>query len=558
MNETSREWKLLERGYYNTGEFHVVFKTNYRHMKRQYKLSAILSLSAFAAIGDGDIPKKIIPKPNILYIMADDHTAQAWGIYGGLLKDYVINKNIRRLAEKGCVLDNCLCSNSICVPSRGTILTGQYSHVNGITTLGGSLDPNVENMAKVLQRGGYQTSVFGKWHLKYEPAGFDHYCVLPGQGRYQNPVMISKGDWKEVDKGGKVHNGYSSDVIADLTIDWIAKRDKTKPFVAMCHFKGTHEPFDYPERYKDLYKDIELPSPGSLGDQGAFTTGRSFDGQSIDDLKTRYINASKKPVNPQGYSAYPGLPFSVEGLTKQEARIKTYQKFIKDYLRCGAAIDDNIGKLLNYLDKEGLSENTIVIYTSDQGYFLGEHGWFDKRLIYEESVHMPFVIRYPKEIPAGTRIKDIVENVDFSALFADYAGLAYPKTMQGRSFRENLKGNTPADWRKYGYYRYWQHEKERPGHFGIRDDRYMLAFFYGNGLKKNSLSAEPNGKTVQYWDFFDTKNDPCEVHNSYDDPKYKEIIKAMKAEILQQREMLGDTDMDNPEIREIIAQHWND
>ena len=495
-------------------------------------------------------------RPNILYIMSDDHTGQAWGIYGGILKDYVHTPNIQRLAEQGCVLNNCLVSNSICTPSRATILTGQYSHVNGTKTLGGALFPEQDNIAKHLQQAGYQTSIIGKWHLKKEPTGFDYYCVLPGQGEYWNPLMIEKGDWLEGEKGGKVHQGYNSDIIADMTIDRLEKRDKTKPFVLMCHFKATHEPFDYPERYKDLYKDKDIPVPASFYDQGASTTGRSFDGQFIDDLKERYLKATANPELRRDYLNYPGLPFVVDGTDKYADRYKTYQKFIKDFMRCGAAVDDNIGKLMDYLEKAGLAENTIVIYTADQGYFLGEHGWFDKRMIYEESIHMPFVIRYPKEIPAGTRNSDIIENVDFSALFADYAGIEYPKTMQGRSFRENLKGKTPKDWRKVGYYRYWEHEKGHPAHFGIRGERYKLAFYYGNGFKPTKNNPENN--TGKYWEFYDLKEDPQELKNAFSNPKYQKIIKQMKSEIIHQREMLGDTDQDNQEILEIIAKHWND
>lgn len=526
-------------------------------MKSNIHLPGMITLSLFTALGAKEAFCDNPVKPNILFIMADDHTSQAWGIYGGPLKQYVINKNIKRLADQGCVLTNCLCSNSLCVPSRGTILTGQYSHINGISTLGGSLNPEAGNIAKVLQSAGYQTSIIGKWHLKKEPAGFDYYCVMPGQGDYWNPIMISKRNWIEGEKGGKVYNGYCTDIIADMTINWIEKRKKTKPFVAMCHFKATHEPFDYPERYKDMFKDVTIPSPESLFDQGAETTGRAFDGQSIDDLKNRYLFATTHVEKRKDFLKYPGLPFSVEGLNKDDARMRTFQKFIKDYLRCGAAIDDNIGKLLDYLQKAGLAKNTIVIYTSDQGYFLGEHGWFDKRLIYEESIHMPFVIRYPNEIPAGKRNNDIIENVDFSALLADYAGVKYPKTMQGRSFRENLKGNTPSDWRKYGYYRYWEHEKGHPGHFGIRGNRYKLAFYYGNGFKKKGIDVEAKGETIRYWEFFDLREDPKELHNSYDDLRYGEIIKEMKTEILHQRQSLGDIDRNNPEILEIIANHWN-
>lgn len=495
-------------------------------------------------------------RPNILFIMSDDHTAQAWGIYGGILKDYVHNPNIKRLAAEGCVLENCLVSNSICTPSRATILTGQYSHINGVTTLGAGLSPSHNNIAKELQKGGYATSIIGKWHLKQEPAGFDYYSVLPGQGEYWNPRLKTVDNWEDYYGGGKVVEGFSTDIIADKTMEWIENRDKSKPFMAMCHFKATHEPFDYPDRFGHLYRDEEIPVPDSFYDQGAETNGRVFNGQSINNLQKRYLDATADPELRKDYMAYPELPFSVDGLSADEARMKTYQKFAKDFMRCGAAIDDNIGRLLDYLEKSGLAENTIVIYTADQGYFLGEHGWFDKRLIYEESIHMPFVIRYPKEIPAGSRLADIIENVDFSALFADYAGIQYPETMQGRSFRENLKGNTPADWRKHGYYRYWDHSKDRPGHFGIRGERYKLAFYYGNGLKVNGYSEEE--QPDKYWEFFDLEKDPNELRNAYGDPVYKDIIAEMKEEILRQREFLGDTDPDNPEIRQIITEHWNE
>lgn len=492
-------------------------------------------------------------RPNILFIMSDDHTSQAWGIYGGLLEEFVQNKNIQRLAKEGTVLDNCLVSNSICTPSRASILTGQYSHINGVTTLGAGLSPAYNNIAKELQKGGYQTSVIGKWHLKQEPGGFDYYCLLPGQGEYHNPRLKTEDNWEDYYGGGKTYEGFSTDIISGLTIDWIEGRDKEKPFMAMCHFKATHEPFDFPQRLAHLYKDETIPIPESFYDDGPETTGRSFLGQSMDNLKTRYLRATADPTLRKDFMNYPGLPFSVDGLTNEEARLKTYQKMIKDFMRCGAAIDDNIGKLLDYLDESGLSENTVVIYTADQGYFLGEHGWFDKRMIYEESIRMPFVIRYPKEVKAGARNTDIIENVDFSALFADYAQIDYPSNMQGRSFRENLKGNTPDDWRQYGYYRYWDHAAKRPGHFGVKSHQYTLAFYYGNGIEENK-GAEPQ----QYWDFYDLEKDPQQLRNAYDDPQYQKIIAELKKEILTQREALGDTDVDNQEVLDIIEKHWDD
>jgi len=495
-------------------------------------------------------------RPNILFIMSDDHTAQAWGIYGGILEDYVHTPNIQKLAEEGCVLENCLVSNSICTPSRASILTGQYSHVNGVKTLGKGFTPEHNHIARVLSQNGYQTSIIGKWHLQTEPTGFDYYCVLPGQGRYWDPVLKTKENWGFYLEGGEEYKGFSTDVIADLCIEWIENRDPSKPFMAMCHFKATHEPFDYPDRFKHLYREVDIPVPESFYDEGAETTGRSFKGQSIDNLKKRYLDASENPDQKRDFQFYPELPFSVEGLTHKEAREKTYQKFVKDFMRCGAAIDDNIGKLMDYLDGSGLAENTIVIYTADQGYFLGEHGWFDKRLIYEESIHMPFVIRYPGEIPSGIRNSDIIENVDFSALFADYAGVDYPESMQGHSFRENLKGQTPPDWREYGYYRYWQHQPDRPGHFGIRGKRYKLAFFYGNGFK--SEKQKEGDESKRYWDFFDLEKDPNELFNAYSDPQYQDVIAELKDELIKQRQLLGDTDEENKEILEIIKTHWND
>ncbi len=494
--------------------------------------------------------QKPVKKPNILFIMSDDHTSQAWGIYGGILKDHVQNKNISRLAEEGAVLTNAFCTNSICTPSRATILSGQYSHRNGVYTLSEAFEPDSLNIAKIMKANGYQTAIIGKWHLKKQPTGFDHFMVLPGQGRYHDPILKTVDNWEDHYKGGKEYKGFSSDVITDFTIDWLKNRDQKKPYMMMCHFKATHEPFDYPERLAHLYKNIEIPEPASLYDFGMASNGRTFNGQSIDNLGERYIKASTGPW----WTDYPGLPFDLDGLDSIQARKKIYQKFVKDFMRCGAAIDENIGRLLDYLEASGEAENTVVIYTADQGYFLGEHGFFDKRLIYDESLRMPFVIRYPKEIKGGTKLHDFILNIDFASLFADYAGIESPAQMQGRSFRENLKGNTPDDWRKSMYYRYWLHSVDRPGHFGIRNDRYKLAFFYGQPLDKpgtDSVSTAPN------WEFYDLKKDPKEGHNAYHDRQYAKIIKKMKAELIKQKEMAGDSDEPYPVMKEIMEKHWN-
>ena len=252
-------------------------------MKNSFKLAVLLLAVTLASCAKKE------QRPNILFIMSDDHTSQSLGIYGGILKDYVQAPNISRLAEEGCVLDNCLVTNSICTPSRASILTGQYSHHNGVYALANAMEPDSMNIAKVFQQNGYQTAVVGKWHLKKRPTGFDYYNVLPGQGRYWDPILKSADNWEDGYKGGIEYKGFSTDVITDLTIDWLKGRDEEKPFMMMCHFKATHEPFDYPERHKDLYKDVEMPEPQSLYDFGPETTGRTFVGQSIDNLADRYM-----------------------------------------------------------------------------------------------------------------------------------------------------------------------------------------------------------------------------------------------------------------------------
>ncbi|MEO8413639.1 MAG: sulfatase [Ginsengibacter sp.] len=492
-------------------------------------------------------------RPNIIYIMADDHTSQAWGIYGGVLQDYVKNKNIKRLAAEGAVLNNAFCTNSICVPSRATVMTGQYSNRNGVYTLSDALSPDSMNIAKILHQSGYQTALIGKWHLKKEPSGFDHFMVMPGQGVYFDPVFKTEADWQDDGiEAGKKYPGYNTDVVTDYSIDWLKKRDQSKPFFLMVHFKATHEPFEYPDRLKDLYKDTDIPVPVSLYDFGPQTNGRSFKGQKLENLEKRWEAYQKNPT--KFWTDYPGMPFSIEGLDSMQARKKIYEKFIKDFLRCGAAIDENIGRILDYLDKVGLSENTVVIYTADQGYFLGEHGFFDKRMMYEESSRMPFVIRYPKEIKGGTRINDIVLNEDFSALFADYAKVKKPAFIQGQSFRKNLEGKTPKEWRKAMYYRYWEHSPDRPGHFGIRTGKYKLIFYYGQPLDMKGASKET---TTPAWEFYDISVDPKELHNAINDKKYAAIIQKLKIELRKEKAKAGDSDDQYPVMKEIFLKYWN-
>ena len=281
-------------------------------------------------------------------------------------------------------------------------------------------------------------------------------------------------------------------------------------------------------------------------------SGRAFKGQVLETLAGRWEKAS---VNNTKAWNYPGLPFDVNGLGAVELRKKTYQKLVKDFLKCAAAIDDNIGRVLDYLDENGLAENTVVIYTSDQGYFLGEHGFFDKRMFLEESLRMPFVIRYPKEIPANKKVDDIVLNVDFSSLILDYAGLPMPSDFQGKSFRKNLIKKSTKDWRKSMYYRYYAHSLDRPAHFGIRNERYKLIFYYGHSLGYNG--AYTNETTPPKWEFYDLKKDPKELKNEYGNFKNRSVISALKSELTLLRFQTGDSQKDPAELLEIIKNNWN-
>ena len=481
---------------------------------------------------------KIIERPNILFIMSDDHTSQAWGIYGGILQDYVKNDGIKRLEKAGVVLDNLYCTNAICVPSRASILTGQYSHINGVYNLPDALNPDSLNVAKILKNNGYQTSIVGKWHLKKEPSGFDYYKVLPGQGLYNDPYFKTKDNWEDGYKGGIQETGFSADIIGDSSIEWLKKIDGKKPFFLMTHFKATHEPFDYPERNKDLNKDVVFPEPNSLYEFDPKDSGRKHIGQIVENLTERWVNDTKNNLG-----RYPGLPFSIDGLNKKEIRSKTYQKFIGDFIKSGAAIDDNIVKILDYLEKEKLIENTIIIYTSDQGYFLGEHGYMDKRWFYEESAKMPFVISYPKKLPKGRRVNDLILNIDIPSLFLDFARIDQPKSFQGSSFKENLITNTNS--REYIYYRYWQHDVKRPAHLGIRSKNYKLIYNYGEGLGKSGTSLE---KTIPNWEFYDLINDPGENQNNIDNPAYKQIINILHEQLIIEKKNAKDYELKIPKI----------
>lgn len=516
---------------------------------------SVAALFAVPAAG-GAPPTAAAPqqRPNILFILSDDHTAQGWGIYGGILAPYVRNDNIARLAREGCVLDNCFCTNSISVPSRAAILTGQYSNSNGVYTLDDALKPEQDNIAKRMQAAGYQTALIGKWHLKKQPSGFDYFSVLHDQGEYFDPIFKGAHDWVDDCEGrtGTVVEGFSTDIVTDKTIEWLSTRDRSKPFMMFCHFKATHEPFHFPERLAHIYDHVEeFPEPANLMEFGPQASGRVFPGQQLENMGRRWTIASETPES--WWTDYPELPFSTAGLDSVAARRKIYQKLVRDYLRCVAVVDENIGRLLDWLDSEGIADNTIVIYTSDQGYFLGEHGFFDKRVMYEESIRMPFVVRYPREIPAGRRSGDIVLNIDFASLLADYAKSETPENAQGRSFRRLLAGDDGERFRKDMYYRYWMNEVIRPAHFGIRNDRYKLIFFYGKGEREIAKGDPDMG--LRLWELYDLATDPQQNRNIYGDAAFAEIVAAMKSRLLELKAEYGDTD-DSSELKRVMESYW--
>ncbi|MCC6125069.1 MAG: sulfatase [Pirellulales bacterium] len=444
-------------------------------------------------------------RPNILYIMADDHGYQALSCYGSKI---IQTPNLDRLAKEGMRFDNCFCTNSICGPSRAVILTGKYSHLNGFLDNSNCVfDGSQPNVAKYLQAAGYQTAMIGKWHLVSDPTGFDYWNILPGQGAYYDPVLIEMGKRKK-------HEGYVTDIITDLTLDFLEKkRDPAKPFFVMYHHKAPHRNWQPGPKYKNLFDEVEIPEPETFNDDYA---GRGAAARAqkmrMEDLE---VPGDTKIAPP------PGL----EGAALKKWK---YQRFIKDYLRCVASVDENVGRVLNYLDRTGLAKNTLVFYASDQGFYLGEHGWFDKRFMYEESLRMPLLVRWPGHVKPGSTSGDFAMNLDFAATFLDCAGLPVPADMQGRSLAPLLEGRTPADWRKSIYYRYYEFPGPHNVHkqFGVRNDRYKLICF-------NELNE---------WELYDLQKDPRELHSVYDDPDYKDVLGLMKAELQRLKDQYRDDD----------------
>lgn len=501
-------------------------------------------------------------QPNIIFIMTDDHAAHAIGAYGGRLADLDLTPNLDQLAAQGIRFENAFCNNSICTPSRASIMTGQYPQTNGVLDLDIRLAPQKQHLPKELRKLGYSTAVIGKWHLHIEPTAFDYYKVLPGQGKYFNPSFHEKG--KGLWPNNRVQTeGHSSDVITDLSIDYLKRLDKSRPFFLMHHYKAPHDFFKHAARYKAFLAKTEIPEPaslyyqpnwGSAGTRGKNGSLEHYLGTSVSDRHI-YRNYNKT--------------FHEDNFKGQESAHQGYQTYLKDYLRCVKGVDDNLGRLFDFLKSEGLWDNTVIIYTSDQGMMLGEHDLQDKRWMYEESMRMPFIVHYPRMIEPGTVTDLLINNTDFAPTMIELAGGNTPDYMQGRSFINTLQGKAENDWRSATYYRYWMHIIHHyvPAHFGIRSKDYKLMFYYGKHYLPPSEFGKHYWATQYYgieketphtWELYDLKNDPHELHNRYHDPAYQEIIAELKQELKKQRIELNETDAKYPEIQAIVEKHWND
>ncbi|MEZ5940402.1 MAG: sulfatase [Planctomycetaceae bacterium] len=468
-------------------------------------------------------------RPNILFIFTDDHASHAISAYGSEINQ---TPNLDRIANEGMLFRNCFCTNSICGPSRAVIQTGKYSHKNGFYMNGNKFDGTQQTFPKLLQSAGYQTAVIGKWHLgeHMAPQGYNYSEVLVGQGPYYNPIML-----RDVDGSGNQvrtkYTGYTTDIITDLALEWLKEgREGDKPFMLMYQHKAPHRNWQPGPKYLTMYDDVTIPEPSNLFDNYE-TRGRAAHEQDMsvehtltpDDLKlTPPRNLTDEQLAAWNAAYEPKNEAFRKANLKGDDLIRwKYQRYIKDYLRCVASVDENVGRVLDYLDETGLAKNTVVVYSSDQGFYLGDHGWFDKRFMYEESYRQPLMVRWPGVTEPGTKDEHLVSNVDFAETFLDLAGQEVPADMQGMSLVPLFRGESPDNWRKSHYYQYYEflnnqktaHMVRR--HYGVRNERYKLIHFYN----------------VDEWELYDLEADPREMRNIYTEQQYADIIKEMKAEI---------------------------
>jgi arylsulfatase A-like enzyme len=501
----------------------------------KYLVGVLLAAVILQLMNVGGVQRS--QRPNIIFIMSDDHAAHAIGAYGSH-----VNKtpHIDRLAREGALLTNVFATNSICTPSRAAILTGQYSHINGVTMFN-RFDSSRMTVARLLQQGGYYTGVIGKWHLGSDPVGFDRWEILPGQGVYRDPVFYTA-------TGEKTYTGrYTTEVITDLALQFVENRPRDKPFFLMMHHKAPHRPWEPTTAHAAHFADQHIPEPVTFWD--SYETRTDALHENMQRVAADLTNRDLKLTPPEGVTgadltkwlaAKPNEVTVVrEGKTvtlKGEALTRwKYQRYMQDYLATVQSVDDSVGRLLDALDRFGLARNTIVIYTSDQGFFLGDHGLFDKRFMYEESIRMPFLVRWPAGIKAGSRIDAMALNIDFAPTFLEVVGLPVSAEMQGRSLLPVLRGRTPADWRTSMYYRYYHDpgDHNTRAHYGVRTLTHKLIYFW----KKDQ------------WELFDLVNDPYELHNLYGEPGQEALTSSLKKELARlKREVRDDDQLANEQL----------
>ena len=475
-------------------------------------------------------------QPNIVFIFSDDHAYQAISAYGDARK-LLETPNIDRIGKGGVRFDRCLVTNSICGPARAVILTGKYSHLNGFPNNSNStFDGAQPTFPKLLKKVGYQTAMVGKWHLGSDPTGFDFWQILQGQGIYYNPPMIKNGERVQM-------TGYVTDIITDTSLEWLQKRDKSRPFLLMCQHKAPHREWAPALRHLNADNDRVYAEPPTLFDDYAgrgiaehdqdMTIEKTMNDRDVKFLPPAGISPAELKVWNEYYEPRNAKVRAANLQGKDLVRWR-YQRYMHDYLATVRSVDESVGRVLDYLDQEGLADNTIVIYASDQGFYLGEHGWFDKRWIFEESVRTPFMVRWPGHTKAGTVNNDLVSNVDFAETFLEAAGVPVPADMQGRSLVATLNGQRPADWRTAFYYQYFEYPTPhhvRP-HYGVVTDRYKLVRFYGTG--------------EDYWELFDREKDPLELKSVYADPSYAATKSALERDLARLRTELKVPDESPP------------
>jgi arylsulfatase A-like enzyme len=480
-------------------------------------------------------PKNIVERPNIVFIMSDDHAYQAISAYNpGLIE----TPNIDKIADRGIKFNNAFVTNSICAPSRAVILTGKFSHLNGVPGNDQIFDGNQQTFPKILQQNGYQTSMIGKWHLKSLPTGFDYYNVLPGQGDYYNPSFIKQGE-------DTIYQGYVTDIITELSVNWLKNRDKTKPFLLMMHHKAPHRSWMPALKNLELFDDKDFPLPINFYDdyegrdalkEQMLTVKDHMDIRM--DFKVPCDTCDTVSVNfwaPGEYwrrldrlsskerqiwnNAYKKEELEFNEVKDDETKFDQwkYRRYMEDYLRCIVSVDESVGQVLDFLNENGLDENTIVVYTSDQGFYLGEHGLFDKRFMYEESMRTPLVIKFPKEIKENSQTELLTQNLDIAPTLLDVAGVSIPKDLQGKSLR-TIWQNKNVKWRDAIYYQYYEKGFGATPHYGIRTNRFKLIHFYD---------------IVDSWEFYDLKIDPYEMENLFLDPAYNQEIMDLKDKMIE-------------------------